>query len=265
MRGPCAAAVGLLLLAGCTGAPAASGEVVALDWELVRTLPHDPTSFTQGLEVIRPGLLAESSGRYGASRVSLVDLESGEPVASAWLPDEHFGEGLTLVGDRLLQLTWQEEVAHAWDVEDLAPAGSFSYEGEGWGLCHDEGRGVLWRSDGSSQVMSHHIETFGVTSTVGVQLDGEPLDRLNELECVDGDLWANVWQTDQLVRFSPEAGIVDAVADLSELAALAEEANGRPFTDDEVLNGIAHSPETDTWFVTGKHWPELYEIRIREG
>lgn len=259
MRATVAAAAGLLLMAGCSATPA-TGEPAQLEWELVRTLPHDPTSFTQGLEFVGDDLLAESSGRYGESRVSLVRASTGEVLQSAWLPDEHFGEGLTLLGDTLLQLTWQEGVVHAWRVDDLSPAGSLSIDGEGWGLCHDGEQ--LWRSDGSSQLMSHSPETFEMSSTVGVTHDGEPLDRLNELECADGRIWANVWLANDLVRIDPTHGTVDAVADLSPLAAQAEEASGREFTKDEVLNGIAHDPDADTWYVTGKYWPEMYEIRF---
>jgi len=257
MRATVAAAAGLLLMAGCSATPA-TGEPAQLEWELVRTLPHDPASFTQGLEFVGDDLLAESSGRYGESRVSLVRASTGEVLQSAWLPDEHFGEGLTLLGDTLLQLTWQEGVVHAWRVEDLSPAGSLSIDGEGWGLCHDGEQ--LWRSDGSSQLMSHSPETFEVSSTVGVTHDGEPLDRLNELECAeDGRVWANVWQTDEIVLIDPVSGRVEARVDAAPLRDRLPAG-----ADVDVLNGIARIPGTDRFLVTGKYWPTLFEVRFVE-
>lgn len=260
-----AALAALLLTAGCTAQPAAEpGPAQVLEWEVVRALPHDATSFTQGLELLDSGHLAESSGLYGSSRLSVVSLEGGEPLMSVDLPDDHFAEGLTRVGDHLLQLTWKEGVVHLWRLQDLAPVGSFSVEGQGWGLCYDEERDVVWRSDGTSQLAAHEPSTFEPLSAVSVRLDGEPVELLNELECVDGHVWANVWKSATVVRIDPDDGVVGAVTDFGALVEQAEEAHGRPFTPDEVLNGLAYNRKAGTWFVTGKQWPVLYEIRIIE-
>lgn len=203
----------------------------------------------------------------------------------------HFGEGLTRAGDQLIWLTWQAGVATSHDIDTLAVEGQFSYEGEGWGLCYDENADQLVMSNGSSTLTFRHPETFEVTSSVEVTSNvevasnvevgsaeggrpgrfgtqaAEPVDLLNELECVDGLVWANVWQSDLVLVLDPANGEVVAVADLSGLAEQARLASSHPARDDSeaVLNGIAYRADTDTFLVTGKRWTKIYELRFSAG
>lgn len=239
-------------LAGCREpAPARAAEPLLLRPRVLRTLTHDPESYTQGLEW-HAGSLLESTGRYGHSRLRRVDAEGGEVQLERRLPDELFGEGLARVGDRLVQLTWREGRALLWDLAGLEPLGELAYEGEGWGLCFD---GVdLVQSDGSDRLIIRDAATLAPLRTLGVTLAGRPLYRLNELECAEGWVWANVYGSEQIVRIDPVNGEVGAIVDASGLLT-AEEARGA-----EVLNGIAYRPETETFFLTGKLWPKVFEV-----
>jgi glutamine cyclotransferase len=169
-----------------------------------------------------------------------------------------FGEGLAQVGDRLIQLTWQQQQALVWSADTLEPEGSFDYQGEGWGLCFDGRRLVM--TDGSSSLTFRDAVTFEVIGEVSVMLDGQPIDRLNELECVDGSVWANVWETDSIVRIDPASGEVTGVLDASGLIT----PHPALFDPGAVLNGIAYDPATDTWLLTGKLWPSMFEVRLVE-
>lgn len=246
--GACAA-----VLAGgaCDGGPSAA----PLTFQVVRTLAHDSTAYTQGL-LLHDGVLYESTGRYGASTVRTVDPATGEVLRSVPLDSTYFGEGLARVGDRLVQLTWKEGTARVLDATTLDSVGSFSYGGEGWGLCHD-GTG-LWMSDGTSRLTFRHPTTFAVERTLDVTADGSAVYRLNELECVDGVVWANVYQRDEIVRIDATTGRVTGILNA---AALARDA-GRFGDREAVLNGIAWDPGSGTFYVTGKLWPTMYEIRI---
>lgn len=228
--------------------------VEQLTFEVVATVPHDPAAFTQGLVLAPDGRLFESTGLYAQSQVRELDPATGEVLARAALDPELFGEGLALVDDRLVQLTWREEVALVWTADDLAPLDRWSYEGEGWGLCDDGAR--LVHSDGTARLRFRDRTTFAELGGVDVTLDGRPLEQLNELECVDGTVWANVWQTDEIVRIDPTTGAVTGVLDLTGLLDPA----AAPGAD--VLNGIAFRSETGTFLVTGKLWPTLFELRI---
>ena len=242
-----------LLLAACTSEPPSPG-VVALRVEVVAEVPHDPTAFTQGLELV-DGVLYEGTGLVGRSEVRATDPETGEVRARTALPGDMFGEGITVVGDRIWQLTWQHGVAIERDRESLAELRRVGYPGEGWGLCHDGGRLVM--SDGSATLTFRDPASFEPVGTVEVTEGGEPLVRLNELECVDGSVYANVWQTDRIVRIDPDSGAVVASADLSGLLS----ADERAATD--VLNGIAHVPGTEEFLVTGKLWPTMFRVRFQ--
>lgn len=239
-------------LAGCREpVPALAAEPLALRPRVLRSLPHDPDSYTQGLEW-HAGSLFESTGHYGRSRLRRVDAESGEVELERRLPDELFGEGLARVDDRLVQLTWKEGRALLWDLAGLEPLGELAYEGEGWGLCFD---GVdLVQSDGSDHLIFRDAASLAPLRTLGVTLAGRPLYRLNELECAEGWIWANVYGSEQIVRIDPASGEVGAIVDASGLLT-PEEARGA-----EVLNGIAYRPETETFFLTGKLWPKLFEV-----
>ncbi len=250
---------GPLVLAGCSSASPvrvaeATPEVAVLVPEVVATAPHDPTAFTQGLE-IRDGQLYEGTGRLGRSRATRTDLATGQVQASVDLPADQFGEGLTLAGDRLWQLTWKSGVAIRRDPQTLAQTGTAAYDGEGWGLCAQPERLVM--SNGSAILTFRDRTTFAATGTVEVTLDGEPVDMLNELECTDdGQVLANVWQTDQIVRIDPATGHVTAVVDA---AGLLDRTTA---PDADVLNGIAAVPGTDELLLTGKLWPTVFTVRL---
>jgi glutamine cyclotransferase len=213
--------------------------------------PHDPRSFTQGL-VLDRGTIYESAGEYGSSSLREVDPRTGAVKRKVGVAPEYFAEGLALVGDRLIQLTWKEEKALVYYRSDFKPAGELRYDGEGWGLCWDGARLVM--SDGSDHLTFRDPKTFAVLGTLNVIASGKPVWALNELECVDGVIYANIWQTDQIVRIDPRDGRVTAVIDAAGLLTPEE----RQHTD--VLNGIAWDPEKKTFLITGKLWPKMFEV-----
>ena len=225
---------------------------------IVATYPHDPDAFTQGL-IWHDGALYESVGREGGG-VRRVALETGEVEASAALPEGQFGEGLTLWGDTLVSLTWTSEVLHRWNAATLEPLESADFPYEGWGLTHD-GESLVF-TDGSDLLRFLDPETLELRREVAVTLGGRALTELNELEFIDGLVFANIWHTGFIVGIDPESGVVQRVIDLRSLVAANEGAD-----PEGVLNGIAHDPATGRLFVTGKLWPNLYEIRLveREG
>lgn len=248
-------AFGAVLLGGCTAQSPAS-----LAYEEVARYPHDPAAFTQGL-LWHDGALYESTGLYGGSSLRRIDLESGSVRAVRYLPGDRFGEGLARVGDALIQLTWRAGEAYRWPLAGFErgepPLVTHRYAGEGWGLCFDGERLVM--SDGSARLTFRDPVTLTQLGTVEVTLDGEALPQLNELECVAGAVWANVWRDDRIVRIDPTNGRVTGVLDGSDLLSESERA-GLP--TDAVLNGIAWRAETETMLVTGKLWPVVIEIRI---
>jgi glutaminyl-peptide cyclotransferase len=233
--------------------PATASTAPELTWGVVSRRPHDSAAWTQGLQLDGLGRLFESTGLHGRSTLREVDPSSGVVLRSVALPDDHFGEGLALVDDRLIQLTWQEGVANVWDLESFELLDTHAYEGEGWGLCFDGERLVM--SDGSSTLTFRDPGSFEIAGHVEVNLDGAPAGRLNELECVGGAVWANLYQTARIARIDPVAGVVDGVLDLEPLW-IEQPA------DASVLNGIAYDASADTFLVTGKLWPELFELRV---
>lgn len=218
--------------------------------------PHDQEAFTQGLAV-RDGLFYESTGLWGESSVRIVDPSTGEVLAQADLPDEFFGEGLEVVGDRIVQLTWQSEVALIWDAYTLAPLGSYEYEGEGWGLCARDGQ--FYMSNGSSQLTVRDLDTFEVVDTIDVAFRGEPVELLNELECTNSWVYANVWMSDEIVVIDPETGYVIAKIQTYLLFDELDEWEGI-----DVLNGIAYDPITDSYFLTGKKWRQMFRVHLAQ-
>ena len=221
--------------------------------EVITSLPHDEQAYTQGLEW-HEGWLYESTGHYNASDRRRIDPTTGEVDLVVALDDKYFGEGLTIVGDEVLQLTWREGVLIRSSLSDLEAHSTQSYDGAGWGLCHDGEQ--LLMSDGSSTLTRRDSSTFETLGRVEVTSNGQPITHLNELECVDGQVLANVYGLDQIVAIDPTTGIVVAVVDAS---ALRPEGLS-PDDNDVVLNGIAYQPETGHWFLTGKFWPVLYEV-----
>ncbi|MEU5695748.1 glutaminyl-peptide cyclotransferase [Actinosynnema sp. NPDC020468] len=247
--------VPLLVLSACAGDPApppASPSATALRPEVVGSAPHDPTAFTEGLE-LHDGVLYEGTGLEGQSSLRAVDPATGAVRRRVDLPAPLFGEGVTVVGDRVWQLTWRDGIAFERDRASLAEVRRVTYRGEGWGLCHDDARLVM--SDGSARLTFRDTTTFEATGSVDVTRDGTPVTQLNELECVGGQVWANVWQTDEIVRIDPASGRVTASADLSSLRPA-----GVPATD--VLNGIAAVPGSEEFLVTGKNWPTVFRVRF---
>ena len=239
------------LLAACSAA-----DVVRWTPEVVATHPHDPNAFTQGL-LFHSGRLFESTGRYGRSDVREVVIETGAVVRARPLDARFFAEGLARVEDRLIQLTYREGTALVYDLDTFEEVGRFAYEGEGWGLCYD-GR-ELWMSDGSARLQRRDPFTFELLGHLEVRRDGRAVERLNELACVDEHVVANVWLTTELVRIVKTDGRVDAVIDASALVPTDPTVRSNP---DAVLNGVAHDPETGRWWLTGKLWPVLYEVRF---
>ena len=237
-----------------TAAPAAVVERFTV--RVVARYPHDPTAFTQGL-LWHGGKLYESTGLAGRSTLRRVDLETGRVEEQAPLPDGAFGEGLALAGDRLVQLTWQEGRAFFWDPAGLALLDERRYEGEGWGLAWDGAR--LVQSDGTATLTFRDPTSFAASGRLAVTLEGRPLSLLNELELVDGALWANVWTTDDIVRIDPASGHVTAVVDAAALRAEAAAASGGRI---DVFNGIAWHDERRTFLLTGKLWPVVFEVEL---
>ncbi|WP_376706498.1 glutaminyl-peptide cyclotransferase [Actinophytocola algeriensis] len=251
---------GVLLLAACSAAPTEAPAEGTLKVDVLATVPHDPGAFTQGLELV-DGVLYEGTGLEGKSSIRAVDPESGEVDKQVELPADLFGEGITVAGDVIWQITWQDGVAIRRDRTTLAEEGRAGYDGEGWGICHDRSGDRLIMSDGGDRLTFRDVETFTQEGNVQVTGPDGPVTRLNELECVPGrdgrvQVYANVWQTDRIVRIDPENGRVTATVDLSGL--LPEE--DRAGTD--VLNGIAAIPGTDEFLVTGKLWPTMFRVRF---
>ena len=249
LRALATAAAVAVLGAGCGSAPAG---VEQLRPAVLAELPHDPAAFTQGLE-LSGGSLFEGTGLVGQSQLRELDPDTGAVRRAVPIPTALFGEGITVVGPRIWQLTWRDGVAIEWDAATMTPLRQVAVDGEGWGLCRDGDR--LVRSDGTDRLRFHDPATFAETGSVAVRLDGRPVTELNELECVDGQVWANVWRTDRIVRIDPADGRVTAVVDASGLL----DPDRRAGTD--VLNGIAHLGGGE-FLLTGKRWPVTFRVRF---
>jgi glutamine cyclotransferase len=224
-------------------------------YRVVTEYPHDRRAFTQGLAYV-DGVLYEGTGQYGESTLRRVDLETGEVLQAVGLSKEYFGEGIAVLGDRIYQLTWRNGICIVFDRETFEGLEVFTYQTEGWGLTTDGEQLIM--SDGTNRLFIRDPETFAELDTIDVYDGARAIWNLNELEIVDGEIWANVWQTDRIARIDPDTGQVTGWIDLTGL--LSESDRGRHRVD--VLNGIAHDPETDRLFVTGKLWPKLFEIDI---
>ncbi len=225
-------------------------------YNVVNTYPHKEDSYTQGL-IFHNGELIEGTGLNGSSRIMKVDLESGKTKLIASLSSQHFGEGITLLGDTLYQLTWTSNRLFTYDINSGAQIGERVYTGQGWGITTDGQR--LYTSDGSSIISIRRPSDFVVERRIAVTINGESINYLNELEWIDGKIWANVYTTNSIIIINPENGITEGIIDLSGI--LAPELI-TPTTD--VLNGIAYDKEGKRIFVTGKNWSQLFEIEIIE-
>jgi len=224
-------------------------------FKVIATFPHDTSSFTQGL-VFADGQLYESTGLEGESTLRRVDLATGQTLQRIDVAAQYFAEGLALVGDELLQLTWRNQIGFVYDKATFQPKRTFSYKTEGWGIAYD-GTSQLVMSDGSDTLTFLDPKTFSVTKTLRVQDVGRTVGNLNELEWIEGEIWANVWMTDRIARISPNTGAVNAWVDLS---ALFPQSQRTPPAD--VLNGIAYDKAARRIFITGKKWPRLYQITV---
>jgi glutamine cyclotransferase len=242
------------LLGGDGPAPAGAAgpeTVPTISATVLARYPHDPKAFTQGL-AIADGVLYEGTGQYGESTLRRVDLASGSVLQQVALPEQVFGEGIVVVEQRILQLTWKSRLGYVYDRGSFGLLETFGYATEGWGLTYDGSRLIM--SDGSSTLRFLDPATLAEVGQLAVRAAGRAVPRLNELEYVEGAIYANVWQSDQVAIIDPASGQVEAWIDLSQLNPTQHA------TRDEVLNGIAYDAQQGRLFVTGKRWPTLYEI-----
>lgn len=226
-----------------------------LEYEIVKSWPHDRAAFTQGL-IYRDGFLYESTGLNGRSSLRKVKLETGEVVQRESVASEYFAEGLTDWKDRLIQITWQSQIGFSYDLKTFESKGQFNYSGEGWGITHDDKRLIM--SDGTSTLRFLDPQSFKQTGALEVTYQGRPLANLNELEFVRGRIFANVWQSNSIVVIDPGSGRVTAQIDLPGLLNAEDRAVGV-----DVLNGIAYDARHDRLFVTGKLWPKIFELKLK--
>jgi glutamine cyclotransferase len=227
-----------------------------LEVEVLRRLPHDPNAYTQGL-AFQNGYLFESTGRYGESTLRMIDLATGSVIRQHELPETAFGEGLAVTSNQLVQLTWKELSAYFYDPATLEMQKRVSYQGEGWGLCFDGTH--FYMTSGGDQIVQRDAESFAPLGSVKVATPGSAVAGVNELECVGDHIWANVYPTTHAVQIDKRTGRVIATVDLKAVAPLGVNV-GNP---DYVPNGIAFNGATDTFFITGKRWPELLEVRFK--
>lgn len=229
-------------------------EVKTITAKVIAEFPHDPTAFTQGLVVVE-GQMYEGTGKKGESTLRKVDLKTGRVEVFVPLDPDLFGEGITVLGDRIYQLTWQNRIGLVYDRKTLRPTKTFRYSGEGWGLTHDGKRLIL--SDGTSLLRFLDPQTFEVVRRMRVTSPNGPVDKLNELEFVNGEILANIWYQDRIARISAESGEILGWIDLSAVYPARRRA-----TKEDVLNGIAYDESSGRMFVTGKNWPKVYEIEL---
>jgi len=228
--------------------------VPVYSYKIIHSWPHDRSAFTEGLTYVNDALL-ESTGLNGSSSLRRVDLTTGRVLQKLDLPAEIFGEGMTVLGDRIFQVSWKNQKGFIYRLDNFAPLGEFSYTGEGWGLTTDGHSLIL--SDGTSRIRFLDPVSFKVTRSLDVVAQGQPLSMLNELEWVKGEIYANVWQTAFIVRIDPATGQVLGLVNFSGLLAPADRT-----PDIDVLNGIAYDAAGDRLFVTGKNWPKLFEVQL---
>ena len=231
---------------------------VRYEYEILNTYPHDEAAFTQGLEY-HDGIFYESAGGWGESSLRKVDPGTGKVTKSINMPENVFAEGLTVVDDRLIQLTWQNRVGYVYDKNSFEKLKEFAYQAsdQGWGLCNDGTR--LYKSDGTNKIYFLNKDTYQEEGYIEVYDNRKAVDSLNELEFIDGRIWANVWETDRIVIINPENGEVEAEADMRDLYP-ADKRNANA----DVLNGIAWDTRGKRLFLTGKRWDKLFEVRINK-
>jgi glutaminyl-peptide cyclotransferase len=251
-----------LLIAACpsligqTLVPASANAPPEYTFDVIRVFPHDTSAYTQGL-AYRNGYLYEGTGRNGHSSLRKLHLENGEVLQRVDLGPDYFGEGITILGDKVFQLTWTSQTGFVYDVNDFHLLRKFSYSGEGWGLATN-GRELLL-SDGTAEIRVLDPESFKEKRRIKVHDRATPVDQLNELEFVDGQIFANVWHSNRIARISPQTGDIVGWIDLTGLLSSVYRLE-----PEAVLNGIAYDPVQKRLFVTGKLWPSVFEIRLSE-
>lgn len=239
-----------------TPAPASTSSTPAVpvfSYQVVNSYPHDKTAFTEGLQFV-DGAMYESTGMEGTSWVRRYDLTTGAVQAEHVIDKQYFGEGSVVLADKIVSVTWKNQKGFIYDRATLAPKGEFTYQGEGWGMTTDGQK--VFMSDGSSAIRIMDPGTLAETGEIKVTMNGRPVDQLNELEFIKGEIWANVFQTDRIVRIDPATGKVNSVVYLANLLS-PQERQGV-----DVLNGIAYDASGDRIFVTGKYWPKIFEIKL---
>lgn len=232
-----------------------AADIPVYSYEVVNVYPHDPAAFTEGL-LFRDGYLYESTGMNGASSIRKVELKSGRIVQRRDLPSTVFGEGIVDWKNELIGVTWRTQEGYVFDIGTFDFKRKFNYPGEGWGMTHDDKNLLL--SDGTAEIRVLDPQTLRQTGAIHVTAQGRPVDQLNELEWVKGEIYANIWQTNRIARIDPKTGKVTAWIDLSGLLSHSD----RAFDRVDVLNGIAYDAKGDRLFVTGKYWPNLFEIKL---
>jgi len=242
----------LALLLMAFGAPSVAEAETR--WKLVKTYPHDPAAFTEGL-FFHDGALYESTGLEGRSEIRKVSLADGKVLERRAIPSPFFGEGIVNWKDRLISVTWRHRQGFVWTLKDFSPVSRFRYEGEGWGLTQD-GSSIIM-SDGTAQLRFLDPETLSEQRRITVSFNGQSIDRLNELEYVRGEIWANIWYDSRIARIDPVSG---KVVDWIDIAPLMKKSGSND--NEAVANGIAYDARTDRLFVTGKYWGKLFEIRV---
>ena len=241
-----------LLLGACGDRPAQP--VFGSTLDIVATVPHDRGAYTQGL-LFHDGHLFESTGLYGASTVRKIEPQTGEVIETRDLPDQYFGEGLVALGDYLYQVTWKEGSGFVYAAESLEVVGRFRYAGEGWGLTTDGSHLIL--SDGTYRLRFIDPATADLSRVLEVTDEGRPIFALNELEWIGGEIWANIWQQDNIARIDPESGEVLGWVNVAGFISRWDRVRGA-----EVANGIAYDSVSGRLWVTGKNWPRVYEVDV---
>jgi len=242
-----------LLIFGCKPAKESTTELIP--YTVVKVFPHDKSAFTQGL-VIEYGRLFESTGQEGSSWIAEVDIASGKQDKKVILDDSYFGEGITVLGNKIYQLTWKSKTGFVYDVNSFQKQTEFTYNHEGWGITHDNKNLIV--SDGTNKIHFLDTATLQEIRVIEVKENSQPVDKLNELEYIEGYLFANRWMTNELVKVDLASGEVVGRLDLSQLALEANQSN--PSAD--VLNGIAYEKKSGLVLVTGKWWPYLFALRL---
>ena len=235
--------------------PAANGPVPTYGYQILNIYPHDSNAFTQGL-ILVDGKLLESTGQEGFSSLRIVEIETGKVLKKVDIPAPYFAEGITVLNGKVYQLTWQHEEGFIYDVQTLERVGKFDYPGEGWGLTTD-GQSLIV-SDGSSRLKYLDPTSFRVTKTLQVNDGPTAISQLNELESVQGDVYANIWHDDRIAIIDPKTSRLKAWIDLTGLMPDRDQLG-----EEAVLNGIAYNQANDSFYVTGKLWPRLFEIKIK--